>query len=204
MKNLFLRSGLALACALTLAACGGDDDGNLPLGGGVANVTMDGLVLSNKGVDLAVPAGASSFLFPQYLGANVDYEITIKTPPPNATCEVLNGKGKTNPYGPPQNIGVLCTLFPRAISGTITGPTAGGLEIINGKHRVEVPAGSTSFTMTVMTDTPQGKVAVGTVGEGQPYGLTIFRQPTGSSCTIANGTGFAAKTDITNIVITCI
>lgn len=200
MKNLYLRSAVALACALSLAACGGDDNGTMQLGGGVAGVTVSGLVLVNKGgADLKVDAGATSFVFPDLIATNTDFDITIKSSPSNATCQMVNGKGKSSVYGV-GSIGVICTLKPHNLKGKVSGLTGGPLTIINGAYRLEIPVNATSFNLTQQgTD---GK-NIGEVGETQAYGLSVLTQPPGQTCQIANAIGTMGTTDVDNVLITC-
>ena len=67
MKSLTLRSSVALACALTLAACGGGG-GNLLLSGNVYGLTRDGLVLQNNGgAPYVISPSMGTFAFPTLL-----------------------------------------------------------------------------------------------------------------------------------------
>ena len=99
MKSLFLRSSLALACALSLASCGGGD-GNLQLGGQVIGLTKSDLVLQNNGAsDEPIQAGATSFVFDGLLESDQSYNVTVKQPGPvGAVCTVENGTGKMGQF----------------------------------------------------------------------------------------------------------
>lgn len=201
MKSLYLRSGLALACALGLAACGGGND-NLQLGGNVFGLLKNGLVIQNKGgPDLAIPAGATGFVFPELISSDSDFEVTIKTLPASTKCDVVNGKGKSGAYSV-YSVEIRCTTTSYDLGGTISGLDAPGLILINGSQRQEIDAGATSFTMTKFKE---DKVTYdsGRVPDGQPYGITIFRQPTGRTCSVANGTGTMGSTAVTNVAVTC-
>lgn len=202
MKNLYLRSAVALACALSLAACGGDDDGTMQLGGSVQGVTVAGLVLKNKGgPDLKVEPFASTFVFPDLIATNTEYDIKIVSSPSNATCEMINGKGKSSIYGV-GSIGVRCTLIPHDVKGKVLGLTGGDLVIINGTYRLKIPANATEFNLTVTLD-DKAKTKVGQVGETQAYGLSVLQQPPGQTCRIDNAIGTMGKADVDNVLITC-
>ena len=202
MKNLYLRSAVALACAIGLAACGGDDDGTWPLQGAVQGVNMTGLVLQNNGGDdLVVPANASSFTFPKLIAVNDDFNITIKSSPSNATCSVVGAKGTANNYNGVGSIGVVCILVPHNVTGKISGNSTGDMVIINGADRLTVTANTSTFSMT--RTGADGKTKIGTVGEGQPYGIQVLTPPPGLSCRVDNGTGTMGTTDVTNVQITC-
>lgn len=202
MKNLYLRSAVALACALSLAACGGDDDGTMQLGGTVQGVTIAGLVLQNKGgPELKVEPFASSFVFPDLIASNTEYDITFKSTPSNATCQIFNGKGKSSIYGV-NSASVVCTLKPHDVKGKIVGLTSGPLVIINGTYRLNIPANQTEFNLRVDPKV-ENKPVPGQVGETQAYGLSVLQQPPGLTCRIDNAVGVMGTTDVDNVLITC-
>lgn len=202
MKSLYLRSGLALACALGLAACGGGND-NLQLGGNVFGLLKNGLIIQNKGgPELAIPAGTTSFVFPERISSDDDFEVTIKAEPTSTKCTVVNGKGKSGAYSV-YSVEIRCITASYDLGGTISGLDSTGLVLINGSQRQEIPAGATSFTMTKYKDNDGKTVESGQVPDGQPYGITIFKQPAGRTCTVANGTGQMGAAPVTNVVVTC-
>lgn len=202
MKSLYLRSGVALACALSLASCGGGDD-NLLLGGYVFGLLKDGLVVQNNGgPDLAIPKGASTFTFPQLISSDSDFDVTIKTQPPSTECKVVNGKGKSGAYSV-TSVEIRCITFSYDLGGTISGLNSEGLVLINGSQRQAIPAGATSFTMTKFKNNDGVTYESGRVPDGQPYGITILQQPTGRTCSVANGTGTMGNTAQNNVVVTC-
>ncbi|HEU4663117.1 MAG TPA: M14 family zinc carboxypeptidase [Dokdonella sp.] len=64
------------------------------IGGTVAGLAVDGLVLSlNGGEPLDVPAGATSFAFPGTLPYGSSYDVTIETQPAIQACTVAHGSG---------------------------------------------------------------------------------------------------------------
>jgi hypothetical protein len=203
MKSLYLRSGLALACALGLSACGGSDD-NLQLGGAVYGLTKEGLVIQNNGgTPLTIRAFAGSFVFPDMVGSDSDFNITIQTQPVSSDCKVVNGKGKAGAYGI-FAVEIQCTTFSFDLGGKITGLDSDGLVLINGRDRKTIPAGATTFTMNTGVLKADGKTYEGQVPDGQPYGITVFQQPAGRTCTVTNGTGIMGGTALDNVVVTCI
>jgi hypothetical protein len=192
MKISYLRAGaVALACALALGACGGDS-GSLVLGGIAAGVTKDGLILQNNGShDYAVgPAqidGSSMYFFPDLIGIDEAYNVTVLQSPPNTTgCIVQNPKGRSA-YNV-TNVNVVCTLKTHALGGHITGlGNATGLVLVNGTDRKEIAANATSFQMEK-------------VGEDQPYGVSVLSAPAGMTCTVQNGSGFMRTDELTDAV----
>lgn len=203
MKNLFLRSSVALACVVGLVGCGGED-ATLVLPVSISGVNKEGLTIRNNGGPaLAVPLGVTLFQFPDLIAPDSDFNIEIVTKPSNATCSVVNGKGKSGAFSP-NNISVVCIVNPFNVTGTVSGLKTAGLIVINGADRTEIPANATTFTMTKVS--ADGKVTTGQVGDGYPYGLAIFQQPAAGSgvCTLQNGTGIMGAADVTNVKITCI
>lgn len=193
MKSLYLRSCLALALAAGLAACGGGND-NLLLTGNVIGLTKDGLVMQNNGGQqtVAVTAGASGFIFGDRIGTETDYDVTIKTQPTGAKCEVKGGKGRSGMYNVTNTIFVFCETNAFNLGGSITGlSSATGLILANGADTLTVPAGATSFTMPTK------------VADGAPYGVTVLAQPTGRSCTVADGVGLMGSADLATVKVAC-
>ncbi len=190
MKSLTLRASVALACALSLAACGGGS-GNLLLGGTVYNVTKDGLVLQNNGGPaLAVPGGSTSFAFPALLKNDEDYNVTIQSSPSNAVCTVVSGKGRTGAFNVTSVI-VNCVVNTYALGGSVSGLGASPVVLVNGADRVTVAPGATSFSFAKVAD-------------GAPYGVTVLTQPTDRTCSVQNGVGTMGAAAVGNVTVTCV
>lgn len=173
MKNLYLRSMLAAACAVTLAACGGSG-GNLYLQGAVSGLAKDGLVLLNNGESLPVPAGQSQFVFTKLVKTDERYDITIEKQPKGAVCSIINGSGKATSYSVSTAV-VACQTNTYPLSGTITGLTAGGLRLVMGPNGTSPLAGTDSYKFD-------------SVADGAPYGITVLTQPTGLKCRFQGST----------------
>jgi hypothetical protein len=200
MKSLFLRSGVALACALALASCGGGK-GNLYVSGTVAGLVADGLVLTNNGgPDLVVAANATSFVFPDLLGNDAGYNVVVKSSPASAVCAPYNNtnKGTTSTFDI-TTVVILCVTNTYDLGGTVTGLTTDGLVLINGSDRVTVPAARADAIPAGNTTFKLSKV-----GDGSNYGVTVLTQPAGKSCTVTNGTGKMGAAAVTNIQVSCV
>lgn len=64
------------------------------VGGAVSGLTTTGLVLATPTLpELSVPSGATSFTFVGLRPSGAAYDVTIRTQPANARCEVRSGKG---------------------------------------------------------------------------------------------------------------
>ena len=202
MKSLTLRSSLALACALSLAGCGGGN-GNLLLSGVVTGLTKDGLVLQNNGgTPLVIAATQTTFSFPTLLSNDENYNVTVQSAPKSADCKVTNGAGKTGAYNV-SSVVVACVTHTFELGGDIGGlGNASGLVIINGSDRQEIAPGATFFNMKRLN--ADGSYASGKVAQGAPYGVTILTQPTGLNCTVQNGSGIMGDSDsLKSIQINC-
>jgi len=199
MKSLYLRSGLALLCAVILSACGGNGSGDLPLSGTISGLNKDGLVLTNKsnGDKVTAKSGDVSFQFPKLAGNDEDFEI-IATSPAGTKCEVVaGGKAKANVYTY-NRIAVACVADQRKLGGTVAGLTGTGLVLANGADTAAVlppatPGANVSFLFP------------STVGDGYQYGITVLVQPAGQTCAInpANNPGTMGSADVLNLAVNC-
>lgn len=167
MKNLYLRSMLAAACAVTLAACGGSG-GNLYLQVTVSGLAKDGLVLLNDGERLPVTTGQNVVVFTKLVKTDDRYDITIAEQPKGAVCTITNGVGKASNYSV-STAHVNCQTNTYPLSGAITGLTADGLRLVMGPNGVSPLAGATTYEFK-------------SVDDGAAYGISILTQPTGLMC----------------------
>lgn len=231
MKKNYLRSCVALACALSMTACGGSGN-DMVLYVSVFGVTMDGLTLSNNGGPaLAVPKNATIASFPELVGEDSNFDVKVVSDPPNATCVPVNGKGKTGSYSP-NNISVVCTIKTYDLGGKITGLRGNELILVNGSDRktfngadsvfnTDTQTYEQVFTMTIpgtpavaataTTPAIPATAATGLVTEGSPYGVLIFQQPTTGTCKVetagsppvSTGVGIVPHGPVTSIMIQC-
>lgn len=193
MTKKFLRPALALALALSLAACGGK--ASFPINVGITGLSYSGLVITSNGMDLAVPAGTTSTSFPNSLSYGDVYAVTPKAQPLHQTCTVSAGSDTAGRLAA-INVGVICTLNQAQIGGTITGLTSLGLQLTNGSNG--------GIVAPVATDTTFGFVN-NLVPYGVSYGVTVLAQPANDTCSVtSNGTGVMGDAAITNIVVTCV
>ena len=202
MKKSNLYTGLALACALALSACGGSDNGQLQLSLALSGVTRDGLKISNKGGAPIAVAPGSIYVFPDLVPVDSDYDITVVGQPANTdpdSCKVTNGKGNTG-VASPRFIRIDCVVTTYPLGGSVSGLTADGLVVNNGSHSVTIPKAATTFSMTAPTT---ANPKLGQVPEGVPYGLTVLQQPAGLKCTIALASGTMPAAAVNNIAISC-
>ena len=189
MKNLYLRSMLAAACAATLAACGGSG-GNMYLSGTIGGLAKDGLILKNGDETLPITSGASSFVFTKLVKTDDSYNITIAQQPKGATCTITSGSGKANSYSVSMAY-VSCITDQYTLGGSISGLNANGLILINGSSSVSPQAGTTSFTFPA------------TVGDGSQYNISVLANPPGLDCTVSNPKGTMGSANNASLVVAC-
>ena len=77
------------------------------------------------------------------------------------------------------------------LSGTVSGLAANGLVLADGGSTIAVNAGSSNFSF--------GSI----LGSGQSYAVKVQTQPSGETCTVANGSGTAVNANVGNVVVTC-
>lgn len=193
MKSSYLRASAALACAVVLTACGGDD-GQLLLGGQISGVTKPGMVLTNNnGSDYEIPVpsngtGITTFFFPTRISSDDKYDVRVKSMPTNVEkCELFQNTGRAG--FDVTTIQIACSFRTQALGGTVSN-LKNDLILVNGSDRVVVPAGATAFTMA-------------RVAQDAPYGVSILANPAGQSCTVANGVGTMGPADVNNVTVTC-
>lgn len=197
MKFTFLRAALVLCAALGLASCGGK--ATFQIQGTISGLVYPGLVLSTNGMDLTVPAGATTFVFPNTISYGEVFNLSSsgtglpKSQPQHQTCGIAN---PTDTAGRTAVINVLvsCSLNQYSIGGTISGLTADGLVLTNGSTggTLTVVNGATTFTFGAA------------VSYGSSYGVTVLTQPTGLTCNVTqNASGVMGDAAVSNIVIAC-
>ena len=115
-----LRAGIALACALSLSACGGGD-GDVYVGGTVTGNTKAGLVLTNNdgprleiaagleivnGSDRKAVAPGDTEVQMTRIPEGAVYGVTVLAAP-GQTCAVANGSGTMDNVG--KTVDLNCT-----------------------------------------------------------------------------------------------
>jgi 6-phosphogluconolactonase (cycloisomerase 2 family) len=148
---------------------------------------------NNGGNDLTVSANGA-FTFTTPLATGGAYAVTVLTPPTGQTCTVANDSG-TIASANVTNVAVTCVVNPTptfTIGGTVSGLAGTGLVLRNnGGNNLTIAANGTfTFTSAIAT--------------GGAYAVTVLSQPTGQTCTAANGSGTIASANVTNVAVTCV
>lgn len=159
------------------------------VGGSVSGLNATGLVLKLNATSLIVANGATSFRFATALVSNSTYTVTVGIQPVGLNCTVSNGVGTVSGASI-TNINIVCNKV-YTISGSVTGLASSSFVLKLNTSTLIIPNGATTFKFSTGLST------------GSPYAVTVGTQPTGQTCTVANGTGTIGSANITNVIITC-
>jgi N-acetylneuraminic acid mutarotase len=107
-----------IGVALALANCGGGSSNSIPttytvattnytVGGTISGLTVGSVVLANGTATVAVPANASSWVFPVSFAPGSGYSVTVQTQPAGEQCEITGG-GSGMDTGDVGNVTVVC------------------------------------------------------------------------------------------------
>ncbi len=164
------------------------------IGGMVSGLaTGNSVVLQNNGGDdISVP-GNGPFTFPTALLDGADFAVTVLTQPttPSQTCTVSNGSGMLS-GSDVTNVMIDCVTDRFSIGGNVAGLTP-GLSVVlrnNGGNDTPVNAdGSFTFSNTLVDESS--------------YDVTVRVQPPGQICSVSNGMGVLAGSDVTDVAVEC-
>ncbi len=163
------------------------------LGGTVSGLTSSGLILGVGSEFIAVPSGASTFQFPTPLAFGTEYGVMVEAQPTGNTCSVSAATGMVS--GAVTTVKVTCSLPTHSVGGAVSGYAAnqgGNLILSNGSQTVTVPVSSSPYAFPIA-------LVVGT-----SYNVSVQSNPSGYSCTLANGNGTIANNDVTNVNVSCV
>lgn len=193
MKATYLGTAV-LAAAFALAGCGGkseftitgafyDGNGNkVPLSG-------SGLQLANGDDVISVPVGATDFSFPKTVEYGSNYNVVVKTQPQHMTCTPPSSAGVAGRMES-VTVALSCSQNTYSVVVAIKGLTGANLQLINGSTVVPVAATATSASFDG-------------IPVGFTYGITVFKQPDGQTCSIVNGAGIMGDAIRADAVLTC-
>ncbi len=195
-------SGRGLSCIalLALVACGKQwqpgTNAYVTVGGTVTGLTGS-LVLcqgaactaSPPGGDTLTVSGNGPFTFAMQIANGSAYAVSIRTQPANEVCTLANASGTAN--GNVTSVTVTC--HPAVtIGGTITGLVG----------TVVLTDTSASGASVLATASNGAFTFPSAVDYGATYAVTVTTQPTGQTCSVANGSGTATGA-VTQVAVTC-
>ncbi|MEO7324901.1 MAG: proprotein convertase P-domain-containing protein [Dokdonella sp.] len=165
------------------------------VGGTVSGLSGTGLSLSLGAQTLPLSANGS-FTFPTALASGASYAVTVGTQPsaPSQTCTVTNGSG-TIASANVTNVTVSCTTNTYTVGGTVSGLVGNSVTLsLNSGAQTQVVAANGVFAFPTA------------LASGAAYAVTVSVQPASPTevCTITNGSGTVAASNVSAIVVTCI
>jgi hypothetical protein len=163
------------------------------VGGNVSGLTAAGLVVQLNGAgNVSVASGATAFAFATALSSGQAFAVTINTQPTGLTCALANASGTIGSANV-TNVAISCAPTTYTVTASISGLIANGLTLqLNANSSVAVASGATTYTFS------------NTLLTTQTYGVAILGQPTGLTCTLANGSGTIGSANVSNVAVNCI
>ena len=141
------------------------------------------MLRNNGGDDLSVSANGP-FAFATKLASGAAYTVTVKTNPSGQSCSVANGSG-TIGAADVTNVAVSCANTPTyAVGGSVSFLSGTVVLQDNGGDDLSVSANG-PFTFATR------------LAGGAAYNVTVKTNPSGQSCSVANGSGTIGSADVT-------
>ena len=161
------------------------------VGGTTSGLAGGGLVLQLNGANDQTVNTDGPFTMSPALADGATYAVTVLTQPAGQTCGVSNGSG-TIAGANVTNVVVTCTTNPSyTVGGSVTGLVGGGLVLQdNGGDDLTIGADG-NFTFPT------------TLADGAAYAVTVGTQPSGETCSVANGSGTIAGANVSNVAVSC-
>ncbi len=158
--------------------------------GGTLNGLSGTLILQNNGSDDLTLMTDGAFTFSDEVASGTSYSVTVASAPSGQTCTVVNGTGIAN--SDIENVVVTCSSSTQTytLGGTISG-LSGTLILQNSDDQTVEVTDGTSFQFA------------NALADGSPYDVTVATQPSGQNCSVTNGEGTIASSNVTDISVTC-
>ncbi|MDE2152730.1 MAG: hypothetical protein KGJ85_10390, partial [Betaproteobacteria bacterium] len=149
------------------------------------------VTLLDNGGDALTLTADGNFSFATPVAFNGSYAVTVSTAPTGEVCTVGSGSGS----GVTANVGhvsVVCSATSFSVGGSLSGLAAGQQVTLldNGGDALALTAGG-SFNFAT------------SVAYGSSYAVTVGTQPTGQTCTVANGSGSSVHAAVSNVTVSC-
>jgi hypothetical protein len=165
------------------------------IGGTVAGLDGEGLVLRNNGVDSLAVSSNGDFTFNNALPDGSAFEVTVLGQPSNLsqTCVVANGTG-TLVGASVTDVLVTCSTDEFSVGGVVSGLQGNGLVLQNNEGDDLTINGNGEFSFTYG------------LPDGSAYEVTVLTQPTtpDQTCIVTDGSGTLAGADVTGVAVDCV
>ena len=212
MKLSYMGAIVALSAAALVGGCGGK--AQYTVQGTISGLATQGLILSNGGDTVTVPAGATTFAFPNQISYGTAFNVQFAHQPDHMVCG-FNQTPNTGSAGQTVaiSVAIVCQRRTYTLGGQFTGLFP------------NLPVGTaaaTPRTVTLLNGSAGGQVTLSSptdgtgagdfvfpqlVADGQSYGVTIHPDTTlsspGITCTVKNGVGVMGEAAVTNLLVTC-
>ena len=195
--HLFCPHGTHAICS-TPTTCTCVADQLVLLTGNVVGLSGKGLTLLNEGYSIAVSANGPVTILAR---AYEEYGVEVSAVPtgPLQACYVDNGYGTATASGNSQPFTVICGT-PYTVGGTITGLVSG-----SSAPYLMLSLSSPGVVGPVQTEKQNGPFTFPMpLANGRPYQVGLASSPNGENCSIANGSGTIAGSNVTYIVVSCL
>ncbi|MBS0452048.1 MAG: beta-propeller fold lactonase family protein [Proteobacteria bacterium] len=166
--------------------------------GGTVRSLIGGTVRLSNNAGAALAVGNGQFKFPDQVAAGAAYAVTVAgvdlaPGAPQQTCSVSHGAGVVG-TSDVSNIDVLCSVESFKVKGSVAGLVSAGLVLQNNAGDDLPVSADGSFEFA----TP--------VASASAYAVTVKSQPRLPTqiCTVANGTGVVAGSDVIGVLVTCV
>ena len=161
------------------------------VGGSVSGLTASGLILklNNTGTKI-VSTGAGSYVFSTALTSGTSYAVTIQSQPSGLTCSLPGNPAGTIGTANVTDANVSCAPTTYTVGGNVSGLNGSVTLLNNGGNALTVSANGSFIFTTALSN-------------GAAYGVTVGTQPAGQTCSVTNGSGNIAGTNVSNVSVTC-
>jgi len=160
------------------------------VGGMVSSLDAGELILQNNGGDDLSITASGAFTFATRLTSGSNYEVAIATQPAGQICTVSSGSGVVGDSDV-STVSVSCDARLYTIGGTLSGLSSGTVTLTNsGGDDLDLTAdGHFTFSTPLL--------------DGTAYEVAVVAQPSGQSCTVADGSGSVGGADVTSVMVAC-
>jgi DNA-binding beta-propeller fold protein YncE len=168
------------------------------IGGSVSGLASGAwVVLLNNGHDNLTVQANGNYTFPTSMASGAVYNVTIGAQPIGQTCSITHASDSVLSSNI-SNVDVSCVNnappppTTHTVGGTVTGLAAGQSVTLldNGGDNLTVNASGVFTFATGLT-------------AGASYAVTVGAQPVGQTCTVTNGSGTMASSNVTSVAVSC-
>jgi len=147
------------------------------------------ITLQDNGGSNTTLSNDGNFSFAAPVASGESYAVTVATAAAGQTCTVTDGSGTVFASNV-SNVVVSCSGDTYNVAVTVAGVIASGLVLQNNQTDSLSISSSGQYNFNIP------------IASGSPYAVTVFNPPLGESCTVTNGCGTVAASNVTNTLVT--